>query len=164
VGRAGQAGDVAEGGAGDERAAPTRREAEQLPQPVDGDPLGLGGERRRRLERGHLVEQRRRPVRGERGRGGAADDVVEEPGPGAVRRGGRADAQQRPHGLVGAEAVLREAGTLQPGQQRHRRGVDHRPVPEAGQVRPGDRPDLVEDTVGRRRVQGVAHGRSFSST
>jgi hypothetical protein len=106
-----QPGEVGEGGACGECPAPLRRQPDQIPQPAQHDRFRRVGEPRRRTYERVLVEQRDRPVGSQRGRGGTADDEVEEPRPSRRSSGYDADAQQFLHGWERANALLRQRAT-----------------------------------------------------
>ena len=98
-----QTGEVGEGGARGQRAAPARWQADELAQPVQRDRLHRVGQPRRGAYECVLVEQGHDPVGGQRCRGRAADHEMEEPRPGRCGRGRRPDPQQSLDGRPGAE-------------------------------------------------------------
>ena len=78
-----------------QRAAPARRQPEQVAQPVQRHRLHRVGEPRRRAHERVLVQHGHDPVGRQRGRRRAADHEVVEARTGRGRRGGGADAQER---------------------------------------------------------------------
>jgi hypothetical protein len=169
LGGAAERGEVGEGGAADQRATPAFREAEQVPQPVEHDGLRLVREGRRDPGEGVLVEQPGGPVPGQRGRGGAAGDEVEEPRAGRGGGGGGADLEEALDGRGGAGAVLGQRAA-EPGEQFGRRRVVHLPVGQRCEVRAGGRGDLsqgrgggvpVEQRISHQLTLGVQPGARF---